>query len=233
MSWAIVERTTAGDTERRLQIGAYTIGRKMGIGTTWNQLRIGLQCAFNMPTGNVTGTPNLSIGVCKDTTNLIGMASTDHFVGIKQKASVLSYYNYSASYRYLYGTWYGSKRVGTTDTDEASGVAVNAYISGYPTNERSIFLIEITKGSPNFTIQCAFKNNVDLVEITTAKFKAAMEAATLAAAVSGLGGSAVAGTARTLAVSEASNGYLNSIGVWYDRSTPEFEISEIAFRAIS
>lgn len=234
MSWSIVERTVGAETERRFSLGAITAARVMGIGTTWNQLRIGILSTMNTPSASISGPPIMAFGVCADTTNLYGEASTDHFVGAIQQLNPFSYSYYDATHRYLYGSFYEAKKVGTTQTVGGGGLAYPVYFGGWPTSERTAVFLEITKGSPNFTLQMCHKNNLDLVDCNVAKFRSCMEAVDLAGirSILGTGGHAV-GTARTLAVNEGTDGDLNAVALYWERSTPEWEISEVAFRALS
>lgn len=234
MSWSIVERTVGAETERRFSLGAITAARVMGIGTTWNKLRIGILSTMNTPTANVSGPPIMAFGVCKNTTNLYGEATTDHFVGAIQQLNPFTYYYYDATHRYLYGSFYEGKKVGSTQTLGGGGLSYPAYFGGWPTSERTTVFLEIQKGSPNFTLQMCAKNNVDLVDCNVAKFRQCMEAVDLAGIRTILGtGSHAVSSARTLAVDEVANGYLNAVALYWERSTPEWEISEVAFRALS
>jgi hypothetical protein len=80
--------------------------------------------------------------------------------------------------------------------------------------------MDITKGSPNFTINVFYKNVTNTTDISSTVFRetAIVEACTLS--------DYVFGTARTIAVDEGANGSLNAVNFGWDRTVP-IELSDV------
>lgn len=193
----------------------------MSIGSTWNKLRIGVRIAVN-GSATVVGTPIFAMGVCSGTGNPFnnGAASTDHFVGATTRKSTWAY---SAGFFYINsGTddWVPTKRVGTTAT---LGSQMNLLVLPAVSEERVwILFLDITKGSPNYTLQSFYSNNTLVPHITREQFleTVEIEAATLS--------NHAWGTAQTLAVDEGADGALNAVNLAWDRAIPQIEISDVA-----
>jgi hypothetical protein len=89
-------------------------------------------------------------------------------------------------------------------------------------NRRWLLFLDITKGSPNFTLNTFCCNNMNAVDSSKETFEAtvAVEACSLP--------NHAFGTARTLAVDEAADGYLNAICFGWDRTVHKIELCDVA-----
>jgi hypothetical protein len=84
-------------------------------------------------------------------------------------------------------------------------------------------MIDITKGSPNFSVQAVcVRNNTTSGDVDLTSFLTQLEVPSPALT------NHTSYTAVNVAIDEAANGYFNGINIAWDRTTPEIEISDIA-----
>lgn len=207
------------------------------IGFSWSKIRIGVRWQVDGST-NITGTPRMVIGVCSGSSNIYGDATTTHFVGTRQNEPT---WTITGGNRYLVNgnTWECLKRVGTTDTAGSGSLGLNAVQWGIgpnaatPTANRSVFILDITKGSPNFTLQIMLGwNNTDSggaapTDVSKENFLQNMMESTPVRAQHR------AGTARTLAVDESTNGTLDHINMHWNQSGHIMEICDWAIAKLA
>ncbi len=140
--------------------------RPLSIGNNWSKLRLGLMLALSPNgTSSLTGC-SLVVGVCSaatpfNTTGGYAAASTGNFIGVDivtdgggAGPGTLSY-NAGAGNPY-YSTLYSGarRRVGTTDTFVAAANSTHAVTQNTGTlQRRTLLYVEITKGSPNYTVK--------------------------------------------------------------------------------
>lgn len=220
MSSVIKERTISAATEKAIQSQNATFARLVSIGTSWTKVRVGMRLHMESTGANLVSTPRLAVGFCSGTANQFGDATTGHFVGVVSN---------SATWSFQAGPYYNTlglapgKRVGSTLTNSggfASNFSINAGAAAN-TADRSLLFVDLTKGSPNFTINC-FCQNSPGQDVTVANFLAQMTLVTPAFA----GHDYPAGI--TIAVDEGTDGTLDAINVAWDRSTPFMEFCDIA-----
>jgi hypothetical protein len=210
--------------------------RPIPFGTNWNKIRIGVRWHM-IATANITGTPRLAIGVCSGSTNILGDASCTHFVGTRQVETTWTWVDATPDRIWCNGsTWENLKMVGTTPTLGTS-LGLNAVTWGMGAGnaaaiaaDRSIFFLDITKGSPNYTLQIFGLSGVHTTAITDISHETLL--IKMEEAVPVLTNYQHA-TARTLAVDEGANGVLDHINIMWDRSTPRVEICDIAIGRFS
>lgn len=230
---SIRERTISSVVDKRIVLSSSQFVRAIPFGTTWNKIRIGARLDITSSGGNLTGTPRFAMGVCSGNTDIYGDATTTHFVGVR---SIEATWTLTGSNRYLINGSMLSphKKVGTTFTAGTAffpgvqwGIGAGAASSSA---DRTQFILEITKGSPNFTLQMlgwintgsAPADNSDLA------FYSNMEASGNPSATNH-----TFSAANTVAVSEGTDGNLDYINFFWDRSTAEIEISDWAVSRIS
>lgn len=220
--------TYSGD--RRLVLSNGEAIRKPIWYASWSRIRIGLLFAIdrNSSTSNVTGTPILSFGLCSGTSNVWIAGSSDHIVGVKNINGTWTY-QAGPPKRYESGSnnaYQGFKRVGTTVTNASA--SFNNNLCAWPeagTPARNAMILEITKGSPNFSMKFWTNNATGAQsDVSDAAFEEAMIVDDMAnvGTVSGIGGGTVDSTARTLAVDEGADGALDNIFVYWERVTQFF-----------
>jgi hypothetical protein len=162
-------------------------------------------------------------------------ATTSHFVGIRTRAatwaratSPIVYYNVSLLFEAF-------KRVGNTNTTTAIN-ATGSFVA-VPASYRWPLVMEITKGSPNYTVGLAFWNQSGTaVDYSEDLMWQAMEPETLTQSEAFLDG--VKGINKyivqsvTIAADE-SDGALDSICFGWDKATPVMRLSEAYFKVIA
>lgn len=182
---------------------------------TWNVIRIGLHGCFTDLGSNPSGTPRIAFGVISGNADGYGAASSVHLVGLRSQAAS---WTRGAGPPVTYSTsgWKSFKKVLTVFTESTTMGIV--YISG-STSYRSVIMVQITKGSPNFTFDHVSAGSLAAgqADVSDAQFLNAMEAATIGQAASALP-TGYGTNQNTLAVDEA-DGALNNIFVYWDRTT--------------
>jgi len=235
---AAIDTVTIGSIEdRRLVLGNAQAGRVLSIGSNWTMLRIGIRFAFDDAGVNITGTPRFYFGLLASPSALMANGplggSTSHFLGYKVSTATWTRGTGPVRYAHTHVTnQMYVKRVGSTETFGTSGVNSHNE-SATPASIRSAVFLEITKGSPNFTLQvCINQASTGMVDVTKVMLSAAMEIGTLAGLDAYMdtvaGGSFSSLASATIAVDEATNGDLDSICVAWDRTTL-LRVSDIVF----
>jgi hypothetical protein len=223
MATKTIVRDIGGVQDVRAGLDNSTLRRLMSIGSNWSNIRIGLRISMQDPGVDLTSTPIFAVGVCSGTANPFnnGSATTTHWVGARTNMPTWTRQTSPIN-------WYAvgnnivlpSKRVGTTFTDGT--IVLGGWTFQIGTDKRHCVFLDITKGSPNFTINLFVKS--DLTDFDVSKDLFLQQVALSSPTITGHGW----GTARTLAVDEASDGYLDAVNVSWDRSSPKFELSDIA-----
>lgn len=111
-----------GRTLQHLQLNSGQYGRRMPWGDKWNRLRVVVLWRVNA--GSTINPVNGYIGVCSGTTNMVGSASTDNFIGVRwgdgassltfSNGTIMDKFNMTTAFRFY-------SRRGTTSTFIASG----------------------------------------------------------------------------------------------------------------
>lgn len=231
MSQIIISRTISSATDKRLALANGQIMRKFNFLNTWNVLRIGIQFGFN-GAASIAGTPQLVFGLNSGTVNGYADVTTQHFLGIRTLAASMTYNAGPPAYYSTSTAFKLTKRIGTTTTD--GGAFGSPYFSAAMTTARSALVLQITRGSPNFTVEPVFPNNAPgaQADINDSAFLNMMEALTMTDAAAIQSGYAVS-TPQTIAIDTGTNGDFDSILVYWDRSAAPLEISSIRHRKIS
>jgi hypothetical protein len=154
-----VSRTFASGADIALQLGTEEWARTLSIGNVWNKIRIGCMLAVN-PSGT-SSTPSGTgpvIGMCSGSSSTFGMASTNNFVGFQAGLGGSGGYSTGTGGTQPVFDWNGSNfaitKVGSTINSSSMGVGWNTSIpvQGVGTQRHWIVLVDILKGSPNYTI---------------------------------------------------------------------------------
>jgi hypothetical protein len=229
MSSVIKDRTISSVVDKRVQLKNSSCARlwSSSIGTSWTKVRVAARITITDSGAALTGTPKFAFGMqsgaATDGSNLfLSSGGPVHWFGIY--TSGLATWNRAAGPPVLYGNGavscgLTSKKIGTTITSGA-----NAY---YPelvdatTAGRGVLFLDVTKGSPNFTLNVfartvATSNDVDLA---TYLAQVVLDSPTVTNHTF-LG-------AQTLAIDEATNGFFNAVGFAWNRSDALIELSDV------
>lgn len=212
-------------SDKRFDLNASSIARPIALGS-WNTLRIGMLIQTTS-TASISSGFQFGVGLCSGTTNVLGDATTTHFVGINSGTAAWPF----ASSWLRTGTFFGYKRVGTTPTTTA-----NLSITTVCRGEASIssimtfFAVEMIFGSPNFTIRMFARNALTAATVTEVQFLNAME--TSLNNIS-LANHIYQGAAQLLAVNEGADGTLDAVNVFWSPSTSNMQIASLAVSILS
>jgi len=218
MPSTILRRTISAVVDQRIILSLSNWCRPHGF-TTWTKLRFALRWCMRDSGATLTGTPNFYAGFCSGETNIIGDGSVTHFVGVKTTGTTWPRIAGPPTVYQLFPTQSG-KVIATTFTSWASWLSVAGYtITDVAGGNRGCWFIDVTKGSPNFTVNGYARINGTAGDISEATFlsESEIDAATLTNHALGNSGSG--------AVSEGTNGALDHVCMSWDRTTPEIEIS--------
>ncbi len=218
----IVE-TIIGD--RRIQLTCEEIVRPILLGgSNWTKLRIGIRCAVWYSGGNLPGTC-LSVGLSQTADAFLSTNTVDMLGFLCQNGTTNTWTLTTTSVPFCYtggGILYYQK-VGTTVTSLAATNTTGPFIVADPTAYYSNFFVEITKGSPNYTMAMWAANsfaNGQISVSTRDTFYLTLEneaAPTNMTNLFNLSTSSYTGT-----------GNLSYLSVYWNRATPSLEITDIA-----
>jgi hypothetical protein len=223
MASTIVTRTISAAQENAISMANSQWARTLSIGTTWNVLRVGLRLHMGTTGANITGTPRFFVGLSSGTSNIFGDATTTHAVGMV--TTIATWQDLGNGY-YDPTFFSPAKRVNTTLT---TGTTFGQSVIPAPASNanRTLCFIDITKGSPNFSFKHFCQSTGTTTDVSKATFLAQMEASTPSLAQHAYYGP------QTLAVDEATNGFLDSVCVAWDRAAAAIEICDIAVTRFS
>ena len=236
----ITERVFATGSDRAIVLGNEEIVRPLGIGTTWNRIRIGAMLAFTPDGINNILSCSLTMGVCS-TASGFSKVNTPNALGATL-GNVTAYadctYTYTAGGSgnpyFLVGGLSHMKRVGATTTELAGAAAGGSSI---PTTTGSIqrmipWYVDILKGSPNYSIHSYQNNTAAQAERTYSlnAFYDGMEQGTTTMTIDGL--TWLSSSATAFAFDETA-GALTSVFVYWQKSTTPVEIYAWAVTRLS
>lgn len=197
--------------------------RPITIPSGWNHIRFGIVHTVQDTGANLANSPTFAAGFCHGTSAILGDAAAAHTLALQTNQAT-----------WTHGTSdYNTINIqplvivaGSVTTGSPIFVS-NSRISHDPTI-RKAWLIDVTKGSPNYTINLTAANSTGIgADIPIATFLNQMPVASPSF------DSEAAGSAQTLAVNEATNGLFNAINVFWDRSDAALNIAAIAVALLS
>ena len=220
MANTIISRTISGSPDHAIRMLNGQFARTLSIGTSWTTIRVGVRWHMENTGADITGTPLLAVGLCAGTTNILGDATTDHWVGgITQAAS---FTNNAGDFYFGTPLFKPAKKVNTTLT---TGTSFGNGVITTPVTiaNRIPMFIDITKGSPNFSLrQFILTSGTELGDVTPSEFLGLMESSTPVRT------GYTFHAAQTIAVDEGTDGFLDSVNIYWDRAAAAVEISDIA-----
>lgn len=199
--------------------------RTTSIGSNWTTLRIGFRLRFNAA-ADIGGTPRLYIGMLAGTSNLVGDASTSHYLGIRTLFGTWNYstFGVGSNSGTAGASWEGFRRVGTTTTSyvmATGGAAFNQFRFNSNVDTKDCVIVEITKGSP-YTIGFFRRTATNGAQtVTTSQFLAAIEGQTLALTNFTLA------TVTAADINEGTDGALDSVCIGWDRTSVNMFIDDL------
>ncbi len=234
MSQSIISRIIGAQTDQRLALLNGQASRVLAFTSSWTRIRLGMQfCISNVAT--ISGVPVWALGATAGTANGFGDTSTTHFLGVRAPTTGNLVYTAGPP---AYDAQSGGaginlcKKVGTLITSIQSAPTFNC--SAAPTTNRSVVIVEITKGSPNFTVDCACASTTAAAQLdcTDTDFLNMMELASLTTIGTVKTGYTNAG-AITTAIDEATNGFFTALNVFWDRTSAPLEISALRIKKLA
>lgn len=155
MAAEIENITNVVETKKNIKFSQVGLSRKLAIGSDWNKIRIGIMLSTNI-SSNLTPSP-FYFGLCSGTENMVGFETVDHFIGIKNKnLTVQTYFPSDVSNHIVIVPFNYSKITNGSETllsaTDNGGLGSNSPCFGVTTGRQYPFIIEITKGSPNYTL---------------------------------------------------------------------------------
>lgn len=239
MSTTISGVTIGSVLDKRVKLVNSDISRVISVGSTWTRLRIGIRYSMDDLGSVLGGKPRFFVGVHAnpDGTNGPTSHTCSNFIGFIQNGVSFTrnagppvwYTGFGSG-----GTSYGTK-VGTTYDLTGTGGTQTWATPADPTSRRTVFIVEIEKTGPPWTIRLCGAITVspeDCVSVDT--LKAAMVIEPWASVDNYLqteiGGTFVGGTATqqgTRTPDEATYGFFNAVAVGWDRTIPAMYISDL------
>lgn len=203
--------------------------------SSWTTVRIGLRLCFPSA-ASLVGTPGLYVGMGSGTTNGIGDATTTNWIGVKTDGAT---WTRTLSGAQAYASMAGirvHKRVGSTLTAHAGAMTANPFTS-LDAAFMSVLLVEITKGSPNYTVNIGIatsNSGIIGINITDANMDSYMS---LPVGMGGIGAvtnpNIVAVTTNnTLAMSEVA-GVLDCLQLYWDKTAAPCELESVWHRKLA
>lgn len=238
MSNTIKLRTISSIDDKRARLSNSNFARLWSndLGTNWTKIRVGGRISIDDTGTTITSTPVLAIGICSGTSNIFMDATTTHWAGVVSNGA--NWPNASANantgFYEIGGNWpfsvtsgfYVAKRIGSTTTVGSQMTGDFQFIMAN-TVKATAFMLDITKGSPNFTYALLWADQTGTAHVTSDTLLAQLPLASPSISSHGYTGNF------TQAIDEATNGYFNAVNISWDRTSPAIEISDIAVVRLS
>lgn len=228
MAQQLTTRTPEG---KRLVLRNGQAKRAFSFGGTWNEIRVGILVTADGSI-SISGAPGLWLGLMSGTANGVGDVSATHVIGVKPTGASASYNAGPPAY-YTGSQWMAFKKVGTTVTSAAMG-GVNLYLaSAAPVTQNSALFLQVIKGSP-FIIRMAGPNAISAVQanVTAAQVDAVLDLADFTNVASVLANYST-GSWNNLTINEGSDGTINGLNIWWERTSVGIEIPLVRFKKVS
>jgi hypothetical protein len=236
MSTSIDSITVSSVLDKRLVLANSQAARVLTIGNTWSRIRLGIRIAIDDLGTSILGNPKLYLGMLSNPS--VGLTNgpltdlTSHFVGTYTPGDTWTRQTGPPiHYNGIDYTNFAVKKVNAAFTVASNGTATMGMVA-VPNTTRNIIIVEITKGSPNFTIKPCYPNNSATADMSDPNWLiAAMEIGTFSSISTYLNtktgtGSYSSVLSAAVAVDEGVNGPLNAVCVAWDRQTPAVHISD-------
>jgi hypothetical protein len=228
----IKQRTYTSIVDNRIRLTNSNFARlwSTDIGTSWTTIRIGCRISIEDSGAATTGTARFAFGVCSGTSNIYMDATTTHWLGALTNTADWTRTAGPPARVDMSGYTGGggvcdfcpAKRITSTLTVGAIFATAQGIVYDCTTENRTAFFLDITKGSPNFTLSVFHRNTATASDVTLTAYLAQVV----------LGSPALTNhatmTSATIAIDEGANGSFNAVNVAWDRTSPAIEISDLA-----
>lgn len=225
MPSTIILRSPDAIADKRIRLSNSQFGRPFNFGS-WTKIRVCYRLGFTdygvSPSGNV----GLFLGLCSGTTNMVGDATCQHFLGLgnvgawtRSGAFPSTIYTAAApTYYNKIGTVFSSFLTATN----AIGYGATADVDGK--QRQALFIEYIRTGPTAMNVQAFYRlNTAGSADMTYDNFLAQAEIEVGAAFTLHAWG-----TQRAVVADEGTNGALNTVTAYWARTNPQMEISDIA-----
>lgn len=218
---------------KRLLLASGQAFRQPVYGSSWTKMRIGIR--YCVPGGgSIVGTPQLVFGMASGNTNGFGSSTTDNFIGVRTTTGTWTQSGTSGNLRYESISHKLCTRIGSTLTDHASAITSTNIINAEH-DKRCFILLQIEKGSPNYTIRMVVSNNTstashDVTDSELEQFMDLDDALTSPGTI--VSGYTTVATNNTIAMDEVG-GSLDHIHLYWDKISVGWEIDDVAHRLIA
>lgn len=223
----IYDRTKPGETDKILSIAGEQIARTLTDGTNWNWLRVAVRYEISRSTAADISSPKFAIGLTTGTSSLYGDLSTTHFVGVASNIANSMIYNTNFTPPvYNNGTLRYIVKSGSTERVASSNLTWEVpTISSTSSMARVCQFVDFIKSPADPGFWLITTNTSHMANLTPSDTSFTTFFNQLSALTASLG--ANDRTSSYVAVSESINGYLNSVNIYWNQSTPPVEISDV------
>jgi len=241
MSLTTITSVISSETDTQVVLKNHAWAGKLDIATSWTTLRLGLRWSMEDSGLNLYD-PRLYVGLLSNPnapiTNGPLNASSNHFMGAK--FSGVSSLTWVAGPPPAYNSSGISdvsaiKKVGTTETTTVIDTGNTSILAGPAANRHCLFM-EITKGSPNYTLRWGLTtagvgSDVAYSELITAMGQSSV--ANIATYLTGVGKGGIVNSTGAVACNEGADGTLNALYVGWPSFYPALYISDYVFRVMA
>lgn len=236
MPASIIERVIGGETDRKLVLANGQAIRPLTIGSDWTRIRIGLRLGI-VGSGAALVNPGLFFGLCSGNT---GWADPNcaHAQGMYFTTATMTYNANTGGTldrHYYYGTLQPYRKTsGVVAANSAGGQTSN--FSACPQLARSVLVLEITRGATTnaWKWQFVYLNSVTAAvgvkDVIQSKFLEGMEVSAMtgiSVVIAAAGEYSYNSLAALTLVDEGTYGALDSVNIYWPRTTWPLEISDV------
>lgn len=215
--------SVGGVNEQDAIMSNSTFARPITLPSTWNHVRVGARLWASDFGSGPTGTPLLQMGLCSGTTNLVGDANCQYFVGVTYNSSVWSY-SPGGNGVYFSIALAAMTKTGSVTT-LGSNVTADSRLSMTGSNAAFLF-VDITKGSPNYTIGTFYYSGVGATATST-NFQNQLFLSSPTQPAHTVSSNT------TIAVNEALSGSLNTATIYWNRTDFNLYVKDWGVAVIS
>lgn len=247
MASTIVSRTVGVTPDQRISLNSSTGARIIAIGTSWTRLRLGFRFSVTDSGASLAGVDNaLYVGVMAGpnagATNGPNSGVCPHFFGATTNSLSTFTRNVGPPIRYS-AAMVGSRIIAGVETLTAQ-LAPTKSVSAQPADNVTILIVDILKGSPNFTITVTssltpLTNTTQAQLLESMAFSGAMTASSTTTKAAGwlnrtLGvGNYTSSNSTTLAINEAVDGFFDSVVLSWNKATINWEFSDVVVAKVT
>jgi hypothetical protein len=157
MACTIITRTINSATQNAITINNSAFLRPLVLPSNWSKIRLGMRLHFNATVSyNTLSAVTLAFGLSSGTTNQFSDSTTNNFAGVIFGGSASTWTLsalYSTSGEYDGVSIQPATKVGSTVTTGSALTPNNTLAAGAYANANDliVYLLDITKGSPNYS----------------------------------------------------------------------------------